>query len=122
MAVCKVAAQNKKQDHMISVAESKAAKAASKAEDLRLKLAHTVKASSRDDPPSSLLVLFLDMVDSHQRSKGSAWRSVPNAAPALLSHSSPIRKPMTAKKRLTLLQSPHCSPVWQVGDTPSSNR
>ncbi len=92
----------KKQEHLISSAKSKAAKAIAKVDELCLKLANvTMAGAALAVPPLG------NTLHSHKKSKGSLGTLSITSSPASPFLQSPQRKEIAAKK--SSIQSPLCS-------------
>jgi hypothetical protein len=97
-AACRAEAKTKKQEKLISAAETKAQKAVTKADELRKKLEETTKGAGAKTPVLS----SGGTLHSNKKSKGAAGRSTPTSSiTAASSHAeSPQHKPISAKKRI----------------------
>jgi hypothetical protein len=100
---CKAANLTKKQEHLISSAKSKVAKATAKADKLCLKLAEvTMAGAALAIPPLG------NTLHSQDKSK-AFWGTLSiTSSPASLFLQSPQRKGIAAKKRVSV-QLPLCS-------------
>ncbi len=89
-------AKNKKQERLITAAETKAQKAVAKANELRKKLDDAKKVIEKK-PPASLT----GGVQSNKKIKGAAGKSTPTSTTAIASFvKPPQRKAFSAKKRV----------------------
>ena len=89
-------AKTKKQEKLISAAETRAMKAVAKADELRKKLEATTKVA---DGKSQLVLT--GGVRSNKKSKGAAGRSTPTSTTTTTSYvDSPQQEPFSANKRV----------------------
>jgi hypothetical protein len=108
----KKAAITKKQDKLVSAAESKARKAASKAKELRM-LADGIKAAGIASPPESVegvqTVLAGASVHSHKRSKGELGPSMTSTSTSTPTATLSPQRKVDSTKRASI-RSPDGSP------------